>query len=103
VESFNGKLRDELLNPELFDTLLEARVLVERWRRAYNAVRATDFPVIPGRAGPWNRRAASAEQLGRSSTVRHGGCGGEGKARLPEAGIEDVPDGPEQECRDGRE
>jgi transposase InsO family protein len=39
VESFNGKLRDELLNPELFDTLLEARVLVERWRRTYNAVR----------------------------------------------------------------
>jgi putative transposase len=29
VESFNGKLRDELLNRELFDTLLEAQVLVE--------------------------------------------------------------------------
>jgi putative transposase len=39
VESFNGKLRDELLNPEVFDTLLEARVLVERWRRDYNRVR----------------------------------------------------------------
>jgi transposase InsO family protein len=39
VESFNGKLRDELLNPEVFDTLLEARVLVERWRREYNRVR----------------------------------------------------------------
>lgn len=39
VESFNGKVRDELLNPELFDTLLEAKVLTERWRRAYNAVR----------------------------------------------------------------
>jgi len=38
-ESFNGKLRDELLNGELFDTLLEARVLVERWRRHYNTVR----------------------------------------------------------------
>ena len=32
VESFNGKLRDECLNLERFDTLLEARVLVERWR-----------------------------------------------------------------------
>lgn len=32
IESFNGKLRDELLNMEIFDTLLEARVLVERWR-----------------------------------------------------------------------
>ena len=39
VESFNGKVRDELLNAELFDTLLEAKVLTERWRRAYNTVR----------------------------------------------------------------
>ena len=39
VESFNGKVRDELLNPELFDTLLEAQVLTERWRRVYNGVR----------------------------------------------------------------
>jgi transposase InsO family protein len=38
-ESFNGKLRDELLNGELFDTLREAQVLVERWRRHYNTVR----------------------------------------------------------------
>jgi putative transposase len=39
IESFNGKLRDELLERELFDTLLEAKVLVERWRRHYNTVR----------------------------------------------------------------
>jgi transposase InsO family protein len=39
VESFNGKLRDELLNTELFDTLLEAKVLVERWRVEYNTFR----------------------------------------------------------------
>lgn len=39
IESFNGKLRDELLNTELFDTLLEARVLIERWRLHYNTVR----------------------------------------------------------------
>lgn len=39
VESFNGKLRDEVLNREVFDTLLEAKVLVERWRREYNHVR----------------------------------------------------------------
>jgi putative transposase len=38
VESFNGKLRDELLNREVFDTLLEAKVLIERWRRVYNTV-----------------------------------------------------------------
>ena len=35
VESFNGKLRDELLNVEIFDTLWEAKVLAERWRREY--------------------------------------------------------------------
>ena len=39
IESFNGKLRDELLNVELFDTLLEAKVLIERWRVHYNTVR----------------------------------------------------------------
>jgi len=39
VESFIGKLRDKLLDREVFDTLLEAKVLVERWRRHYNQVR----------------------------------------------------------------
>ena len=39
VESFNGKLRNELLNGEVFMTLLEAQVLVERWRRHYNTIR----------------------------------------------------------------
>jgi len=38
-ESFIGKLRDELLEREIFDTLLEAKVLVERWRRHYNRFR----------------------------------------------------------------
>ncbi|MEO1042647.1 MAG: IS3 family transposase [Pseudomonadota bacterium] len=38
-ESFNGKLRDELLNVELFNDLREARVLIERWRKHYNTVR----------------------------------------------------------------
>ena len=39
LESFNGKLRDELQDREAFDTLREAKVLVERWRRHYNTVR----------------------------------------------------------------
>jgi len=39
IESFNGKLRDELLNRELFDTLFEAKILTERWRKEYNQVR----------------------------------------------------------------
>jgi len=39
VESFNGKLRDELLDVELFNTLGEAQLLIERWRRHYNEER----------------------------------------------------------------
>jgi transposase InsO family protein len=39
IESFNGKLGDELLDGELFDTLLEAKVVVERWRVRDNTVR----------------------------------------------------------------
>ena len=39
IESFNGKLRDELLNREIFTTLTEAQVLIEHWRRDYNQVR----------------------------------------------------------------
>jgi transposase InsO family protein len=39
IESFNGKLRDELLNREIFMTLTEAEVLIEQWRQEYNQVR----------------------------------------------------------------
>ncbi len=38
-ESFNGKLRDELLNTEIFYTLKEAQILIEQWRVHYNEVR----------------------------------------------------------------
>ncbi len=39
IESFNARMRDEFLNGELFETLLEAKVLIERWRVHYNTVR----------------------------------------------------------------
>jgi putative transposase len=39
IESFNGRLRNELLNREIFTTLLEAKILVEAWRREYNEIR----------------------------------------------------------------
>ena len=39
IESFNGRLRDELLNSWRFDSLLEARVIVEDWRHDYNTNR----------------------------------------------------------------
>jgi transposase InsO family protein len=38
-ESFNGKLRDELLNGEIFYSLKEAQILLEQWRKHYNTVR----------------------------------------------------------------
>jgi putative transposase len=37
-ESFNGKLRDEVLNREVFYTL-QAQVMIERWRQVYNTFR----------------------------------------------------------------
>lgn len=39
IESFNGKLRDELLNREIFYSLKEAQVMIERWRVHYNTKR----------------------------------------------------------------
>jgi putative transposase len=39
IESFNGKMRDELLNREIFTTLVEAKVLISEWRTEYNQVR----------------------------------------------------------------
>jgi putative transposase len=39
IESFNGRLRDEFLNGQLFDSLLEAQVLLEDWRIDYNIKR----------------------------------------------------------------
>jgi nucleoside diphosphate kinase len=37
--SFNGKLRDDLLNVEIFTTLFEAQMLIENWRKDYNQLR----------------------------------------------------------------
>ncbi len=39
IESFNARLRDELLNGEIFYTLREAQIVIESWRRHYNTVR----------------------------------------------------------------
>ena len=73
VESFNGKLRDELLNGEIFYTLREAKVLIERWRQHYNQVRPHSslghcslvphtLPValVPRRFAPRNDAACSS-------------------------------------------
>lgn len=39
IESFNGKLRYELLDGEIFDTITEARIVTEGWRKTYNTIR----------------------------------------------------------------
>ena len=39
IESFNARLRDELLDGEIFYSLKEAQIVIESWRRHYNAVR----------------------------------------------------------------
>jgi putative transposase len=62
-ESFNGELRDELLDREIFYTLEEAKVLIENWRREYNTIRlhsSLDYrPPAPG-ALPWPPAVACA-------------------------------------------
>jgi transposase InsO family protein len=47
IESFNGKLRDEPLNGEIFYTLREAEILVEHWRREYNHLRPHSSAAAP--------------------------------------------------------
>ena len=44
IESFSARVRDELLNTEQVDTLLEARVLIEDWRTDYNTNRPHRSP-----------------------------------------------------------
>jgi transposase InsO family protein len=39
IESFNGKMRDEVLDREIFTTMEEAKVLINQWRREYNQIR----------------------------------------------------------------
>ncbi len=51
IESFNGKMRDELLNGEIFYSLKEAQVLIEMWRKHYNTLRPHSalgyYPPVP--------------------------------------------------------
>ncbi len=64
VESFNGKFRDELLNGEIFYTLTEARVIIERWRHYYNRERPHSSlgyrPPAPEAIQPLQRLVAQA-------------------------------------------
>ena len=62
-ESFNGKLRDEMLNSEIFYTMREAEILIGRWRDHYNRFRPHNSlgpapeAILPRPAGPTLRFA----------------------------------------------
>ena len=75
-ESLNSKLRDELLNCEIFTTLREAQVLIEAWRRHYNAVRPHSSlgyrPPAPEAILPPASGLAGAERRADRMLVDHG-------------------------------
>lgn len=75
-ESFNGSLRDELLNGEIFYSLAEAQILIEAWRRHYNTVRphsslgyrppapeAVPLPVLSSGSATLHLRPALAKEV----------------------------------------
>ena len=69
-ESFNGKLRDELLNGEIFYTLAEAQVLIEMWRREYNHVRPhSALGYRPPAPEAWRPAEAASATLRRPRLV----------------------------------
>ena len=76
IESFNGKLANELLERELFDMLHEAKVLIERWRAHYNTVRPhSSLGYRPPAPEAWllaepGSATLRPAQLACSSTVR---------------------------------
>jgi Integrase core domain. len=57
IESFNGKLRDELLNREIFDTLLEAQVIIEKMEKGVQHQKTAQFLELqaPGTGGDFCR------------------------------------------------
>ena len=80
VESFNARLRDELLNGEIFYSLAEARVIIEAWRRHFNTVRPhaslgyrapAQGVFVPGLTAAWPapRRASAPPAMLRLALV----------------------------------
>ena len=73
IERFNGKLRDELLAREMFDTLLEAKVLIERWRKGYNTVRPHSSlgyrPPVPEATQSCSVASATPQQPNRTGVL----------------------------------
>ena len=88
MESFNGKLRDELLNGELFSTLSEAQVVIEHWRRHYNTQRPHSAlgyrPPAPETVAPMS--CLSAELNSTGGLTAGGRSGGVWEAEPPRSG-----------------
>src|SRR3546814_13600109 len=64
IESFNGRLRDELLNETLFTSLAQARVVLATWQHDYNPIRPHS---APGNLAP---ETSSEERRGGKECVR---------------------------------
>ena len=83
VESFNARLRDELLNREIFYSVREAQILIEQWRRHYNTVRPHSAlgyrPPAPESIIPMDHTPAIHSQSNR--TTQGGQPGSPGRRR----------------------
>ncbi|MCR9152404.1 MAG: transposase, partial [Rhodobacteraceae bacterium] len=71
VESFNARLRDELLNGEIFYSIREARIVIEQWRVHCNTVRPHSAlgyrPPAPETLIPMDRRPVMHQQSNRTA------------------------------------
>ena len=76
IESFNGRLRDECLNVQVFFTLADVREKLELWRQDYNQVRPHSSlddhpPAVFARQWAGYRGAPSGESSGRAEKAAH--------------------------------
>lgn len=73
IESFNSKLADELLAREIFYSLNEAKILIERWRIEYNTIRPHSSlgyrPPAPAASAPWYGTNRWYKHWGQASTM----------------------------------
>ena len=84
VESFNARLRDELLDGEIFYSLREAQIVIESWRRHYNAVRPHRISQLSP-AGTGSVRACAGRVAVYAAAIRsaaHAPTGAEIDAKL---------------------
>jgi transposase InsO family protein len=77
TESFNGKFRDECLSLEWFRSRVEAKVIIETWRRHYNEVRPHSSLAISRRTSSWlnwqTQRPVMQLRKGRMQEARDAG------------------------------